>query len=252
MSYILKRGEEAMEDALTERVDYSDVLKTFKSGSRFAVRAVPLAYVMYKAHSAYKAFYTTPCIKEATGKPDLYDLACNMLYSDAEALEKAGASEEEVKEVRDKAYQLLAKKRYLVGFVNLNDKQPIIIDLTENQGKTLIAEMKKKGKKLEKYPFILSKEGSGQATKVSLDIVLYDPDEDDEDPLTPEQRKNFEETKDFKFDFDLFEKVLKVNDEEQQVKDLLRFGFDVSRLGINVTAQESEPEKKEKTDDLGF
>lgn len=257
MGYVLKRGAEAVEDALAEKVDYSDILKTFKSGSKFAVRVLPDCFVMYKAHSVYKAFYTTPCTKDATGKPDLYDRACDMLYKDAEALEKAGASEDEVKKVRDRAYALKAKKRYLIGFVDLDTKQPMIIDVTENQAKDIIGEIKKKAKKIEKYPFILSKDGNGQATKVSLDIVLYDPDEDDKDPLTPQQRKHFEESAGFQFDFDLFEKVLKVNDEEQQIQDLIRFGFDVSRLGVDLKGADPEgnakPEDKPKTaEDLGF
>ncbi|SFX48123.1 hypothetical protein SAMN04487866_10935 [Thermoactinomyces sp. DSM 45891] len=245
MSYILKKGSDAVKDALTEKVDYSKVLGSLSNGKSYAIRLIPNCVSSYKAHNVYNVFNTTPCTKEA-GQIDLYDLACDSLYQEAESLKRSGASDSEVKLVRDRAYAVKAKTRYLLGAVNLDGKQPIVLDFTSNQGKEIMTLMKKQAKKLDRYPFFISKSSEG---KVSLDIVLYDPEEDDEDALTPQQRKNFEETKGFEFDDNLFDKVLRVNSTEQQIEDLRKFGFDVSRIGIGSPEVESDSSPDET---LGF
>jgi hypothetical protein len=248
MSYIAKKGSEAAEAATQEPVDYSKILKSFSSGKSYAVKIIPDNFVLYYAHSVYKTFYTTPCTTAATGTPDLYCQAVDLLYKDAKALEEGGASEAEVKDKKDEAYALKKKERYLVGFIGLDDGEPspIIIDLTKKQAKTIISQIKKNANKSEKFAFTVSKEGSGQSTTVSLDIVV-----DDED-LTPQQAKNFKKAVEsgIKFDEELFEKVLSVADEDQQIEDLTKFGFDVSRLGIGETDEEGENKSQDKT--LGF
>ncbi|EJP81096.1 hypothetical protein WBU96_28575 [Bacillus albus] len=240
MSYIVSTGTEAIEAALTEKTDTSKMLTSVKTGKVLRVRALPTAVVKYFAHSAYKVFYTTPCTKPS-GKPDLYDLACDLLYKDAKAAEDAGKSEKEVKDIKDRAYLLKAKERYMIGFVNLEDGQPIIVDFTAKQGKAIVGDLQKYAKKLGKYPFELTKTGSSTDTQVSFSLVL-----DPEDDLKESEFAKFEESKDFEFPMAAFGEVLQVNDQEKQIEDLKAFGFDVSRLGI-------EEEKKEEGDnDTGF
>lgn len=247
MSYIAKKGQEAAEAATREPVDYSKVLKPFSSGKSYTVKIIPDNFVQYYAHSVYKTFYTTPCLDKAGAGEDLYCKAVDLLYKDAKALEDAGAPESEVKEIRDKAYALKSKERYLIGFIGLDDAepQPIIIDVTKKQAKTIINTIKKNANKADKFAFIVSKEGSGQGTTVSLDIVV------DEEDMTPKARENFKKAVEGKVQFDeeLFEKVLSVADEDQQIEDLTKFGFDVSRLGINVEGDEGSENADEN---LGF
>jgi hypothetical protein len=244
MSYIAKKGSEAEAAATQEKTDLSKVLKSFSSGKSYTVKIIPENFVMYYAHSVYKVFYTTPCTK-AAGVPDLYDKAVDVLYKEAEAMEKAGASEDEVKAKKDEAYSLKAKERYLIGFIGLDEAEaaPIIIDLTKKQASLIIKAIKKNASKAEKFAFTVGKEGSGQGTTVALDIVV------DEEDLTPQQAKNFEKAKEMKFDEEMFEKVLKVADEDQQIEDLTKFGFDVSRIGIG-TGSEGTSEAGDK--ELGF
>ena len=241
MSYIQKRGSEAFEQVTAEKVDYSKVLKSFTSGKSYTVKLVPEAYVLYYAHSVYKCFYTTPC----TGD-DLYDKAVKVLYDEADAMTKAGADEKAIEAKRDEAYSLKAKERYLVGFIGLDDGEPtpMIIDLTKKQAKTIIAAIKKNAGKAEKFAFTVGKEGSGQATTVSLDIIV-----DDED-MTAQAKKNFDKAiaSGTKFDDELFEKVLSVASEDQQIEDLTKFGFDVARIGIGV----EDGEGNKGDENLGF
>lgn len=242
MSYIAKRGNEAAEAATAEKVDYSKVLKSFTSGKSYTVKLVPGAYVLYYAHSVYKCFYTTPC----TGD-DLYDKAVKVLYDEADAMKAAGADEKEIEAKRDEAYALKAKERYLVGFIGLDDgaPAPMIIDLTKKQAKTIIAAIKKNANKAEKFAFTIGKEGSGQGTTVALDIIV-----DDED-MSAQAKKNFDLAveKGIEFDEELFEKVLSVASEDQQIEDLTKFGFDVSRIGIGL---ENAEDKGNGDENLGF
>jgi hypothetical protein len=237
MSYITKKGQDAMESATEQNVDYSEILKPFTSGKSYNVRVPnPVAFVEYFAHSVYKVFYTTPCTS-VTGEKDLYCKAADLLYKDAERAEKAG-NDKHAEDIREnQAYPLKKKKRYLVGFFSLETGEPIILDLTKNQAETIIEVMKKRKNKLDSYAFNISKTGTGQGTKTSLDLIL-DPEEE----LTKDENKHFEATKEKEFDEELFEKVLKVADEEQQIKDLEAFGFDVTRLGVTSGKDASENE----------
>lgn len=243
-SFIVSKGTEAVEAALTEKTDTSKMLVSVKVGKVFKVRALPTAVVKYYAHGVYKTFNTTPCTKPM-GIEDLYDKATNMLYDDAKAAADAGASEDEVKKLKDRAYQMKAKERFMIGFVNLEDGQPIIADFTSNQGKGIVAIMQKYAKRLDKFPFELTKTGASTDTKVSFSLLL-DPEED----LTEAEQKKFEESKGYEFPMDAFGEVLSVNDQAQQIEDLKSFGFDISRLGLEEKAEETKEE--EGKGDTGF
>ncbi|MCS1350353.1 hypothetical protein [Mechercharimyces sp. CAU 1602] len=244
MSYVAKKGRQAAESANEEKADVSQVLRSLKSGSSFKVR-VPSTedFVEYFAHGVFGKFYTTPCTKPG-GEEDYYDKAVDHLYT------KVNEEEDEDKKqvLRDQAYQLKAKPRYLFGFINLEDGLPLIVDLTKNQAKSVISAIDKYTKKIGTFPFELSKEGMKMATKVSLTPVI------DEDDLTEQERKHFESTAGKAFDDLLYEKVLKVRKEEEQIEDLKAFGFDVRKLGVEdeVTPIEDEGQGDNGDDNYPF
>ena len=243
MTYVAKKGRDALKSMTEEKKDFSKVLVPLKSGTSYKVR-IPSAedFVEYYAHSVFKKFYTTPCTK-ASGKPDLYDQAVDILYKDANAAAKAG-DEKKAEELREQARLLKAKPRYLFGFFNLADGEEIIVDLTKAQARVVVAAIEKYAKKIDKLAFELSKEGSGTSTQVSLTPII------DEDDLSETERKNFEATSGKTFDESLYENVLKVKDESEQLEDLRNFGFDVSRLDIEDEVEPIEEEGDEE--DYGF
>ncbi|WP_431819291.1 hypothetical protein LWL40_27605 (plasmid) [Bacillus thuringiensis] len=241
MSFIASTGTQAIEDATKEKVDYSKLLTKVTNGKTLRVRALPTAVVKYFCHSVYKAFYSTPCTKPM-GKEDLYDKACDLLYKDAKQAEENGATADEVKAIKDRAYAIKAKERYMIGFINLDTGLPIIVDLTANQGRDVIAVMKKYEKKIHKHAFEITKTGSSTDTKISFTIVL-----DAEEDLKPAQFEQFEKSLGHEFDMEAFGKVFSINDQAQQIEDLIAFGFDIERLGLEKPA-----EKEEKPADEDF
>ena len=242
MSYVAKKGRDALKSMTEEKKDFSKVLVPLKSGSSYKVR-IPSTedFVEYYAHSVYKKIKTTPCTKPS-GQPDLYDRAVDILYKDANEAAKAG-DEKKAEELREQARLLKAKPRYLFGFFNLADGEEIIVDLTKAQARVVVAAIEKYAKKIDKLAFELSKEGSGTNTQVSLSPII------DEDDLSDTERKNFEATAGKSFDESLYEKVLKVKSEEEQIEDLRNFGFDVSKLGID---DEVEPIEELTDEDYPF
>jgi hypothetical protein len=232
MSYIAKKGRAAAESATQEKQDASKALVSFKSGMTIKVR-VPSTedFVEWYCHSVFKKFHSTPCTKP-TGTPDLYDKAVDLLYKDAKAAELAGKTDK-AEELRNQAYLLKAKPKYLFGFFNLADGQPIVIDVSKKQAQVIIAAIDKFAKKLDKTAFELTKAGASTSTVVSMTPVL-----DIADDLTDAERKHFEATAGKAFPESLFGEVLYVKAESEQITDLQAFGFDVSRLGVSAGADD--------------
>jgi hypothetical protein len=221
MSFIKARGEQAAEQAVKEKASYEKLLKTMKSGSSYRVRiASANDFAMYESHGVFgkggSGIFTTPCVH---GNDCPYCKAVKEMY------EEYNTTKDE--EVKGTAGQLKKKERYLLGFVNLADNSPIILDFSKKQAAQITQAIKKYGKKIEKYAFEISKSGSGQATIVSLDIIV------DEDDLTEEERKNFTASKGFSFQDEHFE-VLQVKTIEESLEDLAKFGFDISRISEKV------------------
>jgi hypothetical protein len=218
LSYVSKKGKAAAESATAEKKDFAKALVSFKSGSAYKVRiATDEDYCEYAAVSVFKAINTTPVAPDS-----LYQKAVDLLYGDAKKAEATDAAKAE--ELRNQAYQLKPKPRYLFAFINLENGEPMIVDVSKAQAKVLIASIDKNAKKLAKKPFELSKAGQGTSTAVSLMPL-------DDDDLSAAELANFEKTLDVKIDDELYEKVLYVKDDAEQRQDLTVFGFDVSRLG---------------------
>ena len=176
--------------------------------------------------SVFKVFNTTPV---APG--NLYQKAANILFEHA----KKAKSDAEAEELIAKARALKPKPRYLFGFINLENGEPIVVDLSKAQAQVVYHALDKYEKKIGKVAFELSKSGTGTSTVVSFSPVL-DMDED----LTDTERENFAKAEGKKFPEELFEKVLYMKTEAEQIEDLKAFGFDVSLLGIenNDSAEE--------------
>lgn len=240
MSYIAKKGKEAAASALAEKEDVSQSLVSLKSGTSLKVRVPGTdAFVEYYAANVFHVFYTTP-VEDG----NLYQKAAALLYDDAKKAKDAG-NEKQSEELRQQAYQIKPKPRYLVGFINLADGQPIVVDLTKAQTKVVVSAIEKNERKLSRKPFELAKDGKGTNTIVSLTPL-------DVEDLSAEESKTFEATKDTKVPDDLYEKVLKVKSTEEQAEDLEKFGFDVSRLGIDAKKQQSNDDVDISDSDLPF
>lgn len=231
MSYVVKTGREAAESAFQEGSNFSNTLVSFKSGTTYNVR-VPSTedFAEVYIHSVFKVFFSVPCTK-SMGEEDLYCQATSMLYDDARAAKDAG-NEKEAEKIRDKAYQLKAKPRYLIGFFNLEDGEPIIVDVSKKQAQTIITAIDKFSNRINTMAFELSKTGTGQNTTVSLMPIL--------DDLTDVEQKNFDATAGKEFPQELFGKVLKVKDVNEQYNDLKAFGFDVNRLDVDINTDDPE------------
>lgn len=245
MTYGFKKGKEAKEYVEQKDNDFSKQLLKLKSGDEPVMVKLPSddEYAYYEAHSAHKVFFTTPCTKMA-GEVDLYDKASELLYKDFEAkveeLKASGMSEDDArkdpaaKAISDDAYTLKAKGRYMIGFFSLDTGEQVIVDVTENQGKEVVKQIEKYASKKDKIAFELYKSGSSTKTTVNLAPVL-----DMDDDLTDKQRKTFDKLVEDqpKFDDEVYGKIFAPRDHDGQVEDLRKFGFDLSRLGI-------EPQEK--------
>lgn len=219
MSYISKRGADAVKSATAEQQDASKALVTLKSGMTLKVRVLSKDdSAEYFAASVFKVFNTTPV---APG--NLYQKAANILFEQA----KKAKSDAEAEELKTQARQLKPKPRYLFGFINLENGEPIVVDLSKAQAQVVYQALDKYEKKIGKVAFELSKSGTGTSTVVSLSPIL-DMDED----LTDTERENFAKADGKEFPEELFEKVLYMKTEAEQIEDLKAFGFDVSLLGL--------------------
>jgi len=234
MSFIKKRGDDAAQAAVSEKPKYEKLLKSIKSGNTYKVRVASTKdFAQYDAHGVYvkggAGIFTTPCV---LGSDCPYCKAVDVLYKEAKA--------EDNEDKKNTANQLKKKERYLLGFVDLEDNSPMLLDFSKKQAKSLIETIKKAGdKKIKKYPFEVGKSGSEQATTVNISII---PDLDD---LSDKEQKNFEDSIDFSFLDEHFE-VLQEKTEYEALEDLKRFGFDISK----IQSQKNVVEAEEESDDL--
>lgn len=228
MSYISKRGSEVEESINKSEKDYSKVLRSFKSGSTYKVRLLGAEdYVEYFAHSAFKIFYTT-----VHQEGDLYCKARKLIFAEADKEQDAKKKED----LMEMAKLLKPAPRYLFGFVLLEGDgagEQIILDLTKKQAKTLIASIKKNAAKIGKKAFEIEKIGTGTDTSVTITSL-------DLEDLNEAEAKRFHEWEGKPFDFENFENVFSVNSEEQQLDDLRKLGFDITKLTGGATPEEKE------------
>lgn len=249
MSVFTKIGADALAPTTGDNGGSTSLLTPFPSGTTFKVRVktnevgVYDAVVEYFGYGVYKKVNTfvpkNPAERNAkgyvTGNPTVWDRASEMLYADAKAAKEAGDAAKE-EELKKEAALYKGKRKYLLAFANLETGEDIIVDLTPKQKEGVIAVITKYAKKLDKLAFELSKTGESTGTVVTLSPLL-DFDED----LTEKERENFAKAGEKPFDFAEFDNTLYVADEEEQVKNLVIAGFDISRLGLSIGASASTP-----------
>jgi len=239
MGQFTRKGSAAVAAATAEQETKVSAHVPFPSGTTLKVRILSAEdSAEYYAHSIFGKVPTfvpkTPAERNdrgfITGNPSLFDRAAELLYADAKAAKDAG-DESKAEKLRNEAYLYKSKPRYLVGFGNLETGELGFVDLTPKQAKGVFATISKYAKKLDKLAFELSKTGSSTNTAVTLSPIL---DIDDEDELTKEQRANFDKLDGKSFDFGVFDGFLFEADEAEQATNLVKAGFDISRLGLTI------------------
>ncbi|SER88263.1 hypothetical protein [Psychrobacillus sp. OK032] len=209
--------------------------QSFKSGSTFYVKVLGTAnlisfysYGIFKQVNSFVA--KEPSQKSKAG----YPVADYTVWDRAWKYHKdlsADFSDHHGQE----ASKYRAKQRFAMGFYDLTTGEPIIVDVSKAQAQAIHAVIVKNEKRLGKFAFELSKQGSGTTTTVSLSPVM-DMDED----LTDAQRANFEKAP-AEFDMSLFDGLLFEADEAEQIKLLTQAGFDVSLIGLTNAAPNADP-----------
>src|SRR5690625_4171933 len=233
MSFISARGRAAAESATREDGPRNNAMKPFKSGTTYKVRVLsPEDIVEYQAASVFKVFHTTPV------RPgNLYEKAADVLYKEAFAARDAG-DDAKYEEIRNDAYQLKPKPRYLFAFADLEDGSIGLVDLSRAQAGAIIQSIERYEKRLDRLAFELSKQGQSTSTTVSLTPVI-----DMEEDLSEDERKNFEAVAGKEVEDDVFESALKEKTQPEQVSDLQAFGFDVSRIGVEAESAVTDEEE---------
>ena len=243
MSMFTKVGAAAAAASTEDGNGKESPITSFKSGSTYKVGVKSINDVAeYYGYSIFGKVNTfvpkTPAVRNAKGYVQsghgVWDRASELLYADAKAAEEAGASEADVKPTKDASYLLKGKKRYLRAFYDLTTGKDIVVDLSPNQEKVIKGVIEENIDDLDVVAFKLSKKGTGQGAVVSLNAIVK-PERD----LTEEERANFAKIGEQPFDLADFETCLYVADEDEQIKNLVIAGFDISRLGLTIGAAAS-------------
>lgn len=221
---------------------------SFKSGTAYKVRVLGTSnLIRYYGYGIYKKVNSfvakNPSKKNAKGFPvdDLtpWDKAFQY-YQDLKFKARDAGDSKAEEEYGNLAYQFKPKERFALGFIDLATGEPIIIDLSKKQAQSVHAVINKNAKKLDKVAFELSKNGSGQATTVMLNII-FDFDED----LSEKERENFAKFDGKEFDMTLFDGLLYEADEKEQIDNLVAAGFDISLIGMSIGEQAGDDQQFE-------
>ncbi|MEK3836496.1 hypothetical protein [Paenibacillus sp. FSL R7-0128] len=240
MSMFAKVGAEAADAGNNEGGAKESPITSFKSGSTYKVGVKSRNDVaMYYGYGMFGKVNTfvpeNPPVRNAKGyvqsNPSVWDKASELLYADAKAAQDGGASDADVKPIKDEAYLFKGKPRYLRAFHDLTTGKDIVVDLSPNQEKIIKAVIEENIDDLDVIAFKLAKKGSGQGAAVSLNAIVKM-----ERDLTDEERANFAKLGETPFDMASFETCLYVADDEEQTKNLVIAGFDIGRIGLSIGA----------------
>jgi hypothetical protein len=176
-----------------------------------------------------------------------WDLAAQYYYDKAKEAAENGASDEEVKTIRNEAYKYNGKKRYAIGFIDLETGKQIVLDFTGKQfDDVLKSALVKYDAKKDKIAFELEKTGSGTNTKIMLTPII-----DMDDDLTDKEKASFEKSIGKEFDKALFEGLLFEADEKTQTENLVAAGFDITLIGLSIGAGSNADEAGSDSDFAG-
>lgn len=230
-------GLEAAEAILNQKNDSkqtsnkkeSQSLKHFLQDNESILVRVPdltSSVFPYQSHSYYvnenEKILPSVCHK-VKGEEDLYDKAFKVLIKEVSPLYKENIEEWKIQ--RNIAKRFEPKNRFQFGFYKLEDGSPVIIDVAEKYAESIISSMKQLGANLYNFPITITRTGTEQNSSYSIMPYL--------NPLDEEQQKHFNETASQSFNADLFVQTLYFKNEEQQLRDLVKMGFDVTKLGYN-------------------
>lgn len=189
------------------------------------------------------------------GKRDLYAEASKMMLDDhfrnqAKGVFAKGSAED--KASYKAARQLDPKPLYLFGVYPLEDftqgkntyeaGEPLVFET--NNGRdganidALVSTLQKLEKKFNTKAFEISCAAANKYTILPVDI----------EDLTPEQKKVFDATEGLEVADEVFDEALFESDTQKQAKDLVAIGFDVSRLGVEITEDAGEPAEGDSLD----
>lgn len=211
-----------------EKIDFKKVKvnkSLNKEGDSIRVRLLSdQDYTTYESHGSYgNGIFTTPCTnpKDHEGNPLVKDGRC--LY--CEAVEKGY-------EVED----LKSKTRFLFAFYDIDMEMVRVLEVSYNQGTSLIDDIDKYEEDLNDFAFELTRKGSGTKTSYALSPVLR---------MKGEVKEAFDKAEGKTVDAELFEKILYVKTLNQQAVDLENSGFDVEKeLGYEIKDDEKPQEEK--------
>lgn len=157
-------------------------------------------YVEYMAHGAYNLdIFTQPCPNPK---------ACDCVYCKAS---KMGVEGFEV---------LKAKPRYLFAFGNMENGRVMLLDVSKNQAKKLMASIDEYAEDINDIAFTLKRVGAGKDTSYALNPVLK---------MKGDDQANFDKFEGTTVDIPFFEDRLEVRipSEDFKVKMLVKNSFPV-------------------------
>ena len=188
-----------------------------------------MAHSWFNEHDKKNSILPFACEKEkGEGHEDVYDKAASYLLAEAK---KRYNPETYVKgKSKPDPDFLFGKKlepsmRMQFGFFNLADGKPVVFDLSEKYGKKILAQIEKAGTKINQFAFEITRLGTDSNTDYSLSAYL--------DDLTKEQTEHFNASS-VPFETSLYESSLYFKPEDKQLQDLVKIGFDVTKIGYAV------------------
>ncbi|MEW4281719.1 hypothetical protein [Priestia megaterium] len=167
-----------------------------------------------------------------------YDKASKLLEGvdkdDKEAV-KAIKDSKPYKDLASEGYKYSGKKRYAIGFIDLETGKEIVLDFTGKQfDDVLKPALVKYDNKKDKIAFEIEKTGAGTNTKIMLTPVI------DDDDLTDKEKASFEKSVGKEFNKANFEGLLFEADEKTQTENLVAAGFDITLIGLSIGAGGNE------------
>lgn len=228
------KGTNAINKLNEVREQKKNALQYIKAGTSLNVcipstEEVAQVYV----HNVYGVFNSFQCENS-----DLVCKAVDYLYKQANNT----TDEKKKEELKQKAYQLKAKPRFLFGFYNLETGEPILIDLSKKQGQSIFSTINEYRDELGTYAFKLAKLDGGV---MSLTPILKG--------LTDAEKSNFEAVKGKEIEASLYENAIFKRDREGQIEDLTKFGFPVNAiLGNDQPVVQETNNQLVEEDDLPF
>lgn len=242
MSVFAKTGQQAVNAA--QQTEGGDILVSFKSGSTFKVGvADPFHVAEFYSYGIYKKVNSfvpeVQPVRNSRGFVESghtpWDRASEYFYKQAKEAEEAGASESEVKALRDQGNLYRGKQRFMRVFYDLTKGSFIAVDISPAQERVISNAINESIDDLNDIAFKLSKKGTGQSTTVTLTPIINMKRD-----LTDEERANFERMADAEFSFDMLDGALYVADEAEQIKLLEQAGFDLSLIDVESSSDSGD------------